>query len=265
LGQTLGWDVHKEKIMHWRIVLADKFGQSRFPDILVSLLCALNERDCDAMLQCIDQVLKYFRKHLKHSFPLYPAITVSDDGLIKLDYPTKTYDYIFDFIKKNCITSVLDMYSTDTGIGLKLAQDFPNIAVTVVCRADKDKEIYDTQNIITHSLTYNASIIVGIKPQPTEKYDLIIYHNLFRPDKFQEISRVIRGQITHYCIIEVPLKGDKVLVKKNLGYEYLQTPFDFRSHLCSNQIKVNRCLKINYDDNHYKRYLFICGGPTASV
>lgn len=273
LGQTLGWNIHDTNIVHWDDIIANNFGQKCFPRIVVDLLRSLHGKDTETIVDCIDKTLIFLRKYIKQTSDLYQNLVSECDGVIRLVYPCRVYEFIFAFIQSNNITNILDAHSVDTGIGLKLAQDFPNLSVTLGCSTNE--EVLETRTVINDCLTYNTSIIyanvLDIRPVIGEKYDLVLYYstfyNLLQTNKLGDILRIIKSQVGQYCIIEVPVIGDTSLTKimdrhKNINYECLTTPYMFRSYLCVNNIKVNRCLYVDYDNHELKRYLFVCSIST---
>lgn len=269
LGKKLGWNVLNTPINHWDKIVADHFGKTRFPSVIVDMLQSFNSRDHEMMIKMIDQTLLYLKKYLKQNLTTYHHLNISDEGTITLSYPHKIYDLIFDLVKNQNMLNILDVHSVDTGIGMKLAQDFPNLIVTLGC--SNNEEVHETRVIINNCLTYNTSIIyanmVDIKPSVNDRYDLILYYasfyQLLQTHKISELLQIVKNQASRYIIIEVPVIGDSALVKliensKNANYGCLTTPFVLRNHLCFHKIKVNRMIYVDYGVKQLQRYLFFC-------
>jgi hypothetical protein len=269
LGKKLGWNVRDVTISHWDEIVSDQFGSTRFPEQLVSLLVAFHNREKEKILLSLDEALTYLKTQLKQKFPTYDMLRTDDNNMIIIDYPNKMYNIIFDLIQNMNLNSVLDVQSTVSGIGLKLAQDFPNILVTLGCGTND--EITDTRNIISNCVLYNASVMYGniveFKPTNAERYDLVLYHtvllDLLQTKKLSDLFQFVRNQVGRYFLLEVPIKGDATLAKivknqKKNTAECLLTPYTFRTYLCVNKIKVNRCIHMDYGSRQIKRFLFVC-------
>jgi len=265
LGHKLGWNVQNATISHWNDIVADNFGTNRFPVQFVELLIALHNRDKEKILFHLNETFEFINIRLKQKYPTYDTLKIEED-IIVIDYPIKQYHLIFDLIQKMNLNNVLDTQSNITGVGLKLAQDFPNILVTLECHTVD--ECNDTRNIISNCLIYNACVTHGIvKPTNGDRYDLVLYHtiifDLLQTKKPSDLFQLVRNQVGKYFILDVPIKGDIVLAKiiknhKKNNYEYLLTPYTFRTYLCANKIKVNRCIHIDYGSRQIKRFMFIC-------
>lgn len=266
LGQRMGWDVQDTVISHWNDIVINQFGINRFPPSLVDLLVAFHSKDHDRILTCLDETGNYLKSLIKQKFTTYRMLRMDNDDLITIDYPNKPYRIIFDLIQILHLNSVLDIQSTATGVGLKLAQDFPNILVTLGCATNE--EISDTRNIISNCSVYNASVISGsmvdFKPTNGDRYDLVLYHSVILDlKKISNLFQSIRNQVGRYFVLEVPIKGDAQLNKiiktqTKKTYECLLSPYKFRTYMCANGIKVNRCYHIDYGSRQIKRFLFIC-------
>jgi len=268
LGQQLKWNVKQSRISHWDEIVSDNFGQNRFPAPVYACFEALYKRDKVAITPAIDTLLVYLRDHLKTDMKAYRFLMLDEhDDLIRLEYPSTTYEALFNFIKNNAINSLLDVPPHKVGLGLKLAQDFPNIAVTVGCKTVE--ETVDTRNIIQHCLTYNAHIINGapldLKPSIGERFDLVIYNSTILPllqhNRICDFMKMIKCQVSCFFLMEIPVKGDQELnhvVDRQVIDEYFANVFVFRTYLHTNRIKVLRCFSVDYRNRHIKRYLFIC-------
>lgn len=269
LGHKLGWNVQDTTINHWDEVVANNFGQSCFPETIVTLLYSLHNRDHNQIIDCLDRTMLYIKSYIKHDFTTYHSLTIDNEDIICINYPSKTYEFLFDLVHNKHLISVLDICSCSNGIGLKLAQDFPNISVTLGCSTNE--EINDTKSIINNCVTYNTSIIHSnpsdIKVPINERYDLVLYYlmlyDLLQMNKISDIFRLIKNQVGKCFVIEVPIIGDHLLSKimdshKNLNYDLFISPYTFRSYLCLNKIKVNRCIFIDYGNKQFKRFLFVC-------
>jgi hypothetical protein len=259
LGQKIGWNVKNIKISHWNDILEDDFGKGRFPEQIVELLCSLHSRDKDKIGHHLNEVATYLREHTKREFH---SLRIDDNDIITINYPPKTYNTIFNLVEKLIITTLLDGSSC---VGLKMAQDLPNLNILIACNTPD--EVSDTKYIINNCMTYNASVVhCGIMDMRANKYDLVLYHlvilNLLRAKKLPELFNMIRKQVGKYFVIEIPVMGDVVLMRiiKNydINYEQLTNQHTFRTYLCANNIKVNRCSHIDYTNRHLKRYLYIC-------
>lgn len=266
LGISMGWKVPETLIAHWDQIVADRFGKSRFPEVLVDLLCALHMKERETILSASDQVLIYLKKHIPLKLNSFPKITLDSNEMILLAYPNQVYGQIFTLIQKTKIRRVLDIHSTETGLGPKLAQDFPNLQVGLGCRnAD---EIRDATCLINNCLIFNAFIVPGnlleIKVSVTESYDLVLYsisiYHLLHTYKINDLLKILRNHVSHYFLIEIPIEGDDLLsnVSHLPNFDCLKSPHIFRAHLCAQRFVVNRCLYVDYGQLHTKRFLFLC-------
>jgi hypothetical protein len=274
LGKHYGWSVFDTKISHWDIVINDNFGQKRFPEQLVDLLCALHGRDRETILKCSDQSLEYLKVLFTQQFHLYQNIMINDE-MITITYPQKIYDYIFEFVHTNKLTNILDVHSCDRGLGLKLAQDFPNISITLGC--SDQKEIIETREIINNYIIFNTEIVylnsLDFNVLCNRQYDLVIYcssfYDLLKQNKVDEISRLLKNQVSKYCLIEVPIvehiDNEDLEKRKETKLQHVKSIHHFRSYMCRNQIKVNRCFLIDSCGSNISHYVFVCHVNTGSI
>jgi hypothetical protein len=273
LGQKLGWKVLDVTISHWDEIVADQFGVGRFPESFVSLLVAFRDKNQEKIIQYLNESIAYVKSNLKKRFATYDILYIGDDDTVVTDYPGKAYHSVFDLVQVSRLNNVLDIQSTNTGMGLKLAQDFPDISVTVGCGTND--EVSDTRYIMKNCLIYNATVVYGnileFKPPSTDKYDLVLYHtiifDLLQTKKLCDLFQFVKNQVRRYFVLEIPVKGDSLLTRivkshKKLNWECLSTPYAFRNYLCANKIKVNRFSQIEYNSKQLKRFLFICSVET---
>jgi len=268
LGQQLNWNVRQTKICHWDDIIKDNFGRSMFPVPISGLIESLHQRDREQTINSLETALIYLKGQFQMNFNTYRSLCIDDDGIIKVHYPSKSYELIFNLIKNEHLCTILDIHSNELGIGLKLAQDFPNISLTVGCRTDE--EVIDTKTIIQQCVIYNASTIKGpivdIKSLTGERFDLVLYHstvyNLLQTNRMMDLPRVLRTQVGRYCLIEVPIKGDhdlmKLMEQQKVSYDFLLNPYTFRTYLNLQKIRAIRCLHVDYGNKYMKKYLFIC-------
>lgn len=244
LGQSIGWRVVSTSINHWDEITNDNFGKSRFPMPLYELLVSLHNRDMSQINTALEGVNRYFVENIKSKVLSYHSLVVNSEGIINIEYPYDTYLFIFNYVKKCGVNTIVDLYPTDCGLGLKLAQDFPNVTVSLGCC--DGVEIADTKYIISNSLIYNTKIIDN---KPIGKYDLTIF--TVHSDRLPNLQRIIKTQLsTHFLIEMTPEKSHMIC----------ETPTLFRTYLCECGTKVNRCFLTGSGT-----FLFICELPIVSV
>ena len=258
-GKQKGWNVIDKTPIHWDDIVNDNFGNTRFPPKICEFLLSIHSRDHDVMLSTIDNTLQYFRKYIKQTFQCYPILNMNEDGLISLAYPSEIYDKIFGIIREHKIKTIFDIQSRIKGVGFKLAQDFPDITVTILCT--DHKELEDTISIANNGVIHNTSIIysnyIDVRPGNSDKYDLGLYNSFDELLKFHgitDILRAIRSQIGKYFIAGVRMIDTRHSKHDNC-YEILKSPYAFRTHLCNNKIRVNQCMSV--DGGNY--FVFFCG------
>ena len=266
LGKRLGWDItfKTTRINHWDDVVTDDFGRGKFPTQFSDLLINLHEKK-DQINQSIDQVIDYLHISAKQDYISYNFVTISQNGTICTDYPYKTYDQIFNLIKENHPINVLDASPCPYGLGLKIAQDFPNIQVTLKCSGETERN--DTCQIVETCGICNIVVRDYNKPLIGERYDLIIYQSLLcdllESGKSSELIRHIKGCMSKYLITEVPIDNDKMLVNTGIradtSNDIFGSIFSIREYLISNNVKVNQMTYIEYCKKTIKRFLLTCG------
>ena len=152
LGHHLDWkNVRDEKVYHWDEIVSDRFGANRFPEPFVNVLVALHAKQFPPITSALDVAASYLQRRIKTQFETYRQLSLNEDGFVCINYPFHIYGIIFELIRKQRITTVLDAHSCEPGIGLKLAQDFPNIVITLGCA--NQQETLDTRSIIGNSLS----------------------------------------------------------------------------------------------------------------
>jgi hypothetical protein len=269
LGKNYHWNIIEsdDNIHHWREIVNDNFGLSRFPQQFVNVLSALSANNKNELYVCIDALILYIKDRLKHDYPSYKTLTIDDHDMIILDYPQYIYDMIFGLIQNDHLLNILDFHSTASGLGIKLSMDFPNASVTLICRSKN--ELDDTHHLLDSCTIHNAAVIQSDMTNSclnnSHKYDLVIYNqvifDLLRMGKLYDIFRLLRKYTHKFGFIEVPVLGDELLYdvsNNNLNvYTYFNTPFTICSYFLHNNIMVDRCIYINYNDSGKKRYLLM--------
>ena len=129
-------------------------------------------------------------------------------------------------ISEESIKTILDLYSVDHGLGLKLAQDFPNSQVTLgVNTLEESTEIETiTNNCVlyntnTYTGTYTYTLTSPLTSSPAvrgfpdiynsraNKYELVLYHTLIDTlltlKQLERLSHIIRTHTSRYCLLNV--------------------------------------------------------------
>jgi hypothetical protein len=269
LGKNLGWPVLDIAITNIAAVVKDNFGESRFPEPIVKFLSLMHSKEYSKSLEFLEMGKKILKRLISKKYTKYQHVTIDEEGSLELSSHTLVkYELAASFIKDKDILTILDARSCIGGIGLKLAQTFPNIKVTL-SNSDTD-ELDKTKKIAGNCMIYNASFLnEHIKDTKLPaKYDLVLYYSLFhhllKTQSIDCIIRMVKSQVSKFCIIEVPMKGDALLEKvmKNSPntehFRCLTSPDVFRYNLIINRIKVNKCVKVDYGSNRLIRYAYIC-------
>lgn len=211
LGQKVGWNVLKNQIHHWNDIVNDQFGDKRFPSVVVGLLTALHCRDSNQISNSMTQLIDFLHQRLIDQLSHIKTIQINDQGLVVLKSGHRMYDLIFSLIENHNIESVLDMYPLDGGIGIKIAQDFPNLHVALGYQInDKDQltnyiSLFTLNNVSLFPISFNNSRI-----NKEEMYDLVLYHQIISDLDLEIINNLIRRQVKKFFIIDLPVNLNEI-------------------------------------------------------
>ncbi len=270
LGKNIGWPVLDLTIANLTTVINDKFGESRFPEMIVKFLQSLYSKNYSKSLEYLENSKLLLKQHVQKKYTKYQQVSVSETGSIELESHTLgKYNLALEIIKSKNIKTLLDARCCIGGIGLKLAKEYPNIKVML---SNNDlQELEKTKNIGLNCMIFNVQFIPehikDIKPCPNNKYDLVLYYSLFhhllKTQTIEDILKLVKSQTGKYCIIEVPIIGDSLLNKvmksgnqENFGC--LKSHDVFRQYLVLNNIMVNKCVRLDYGSEKLIRYAYSC-------
>ena len=271
LGKNLNWPVLDIGLINLDFVIKDNFGKGRFPDPLSRCLQYMHGKNYSKAVEQIEIAKSYIKKKINRKYTKYQHMNIDENGTLDLfSHTLIKYEIAYNLIKEKVPSTVLDARCCLGGIGLKLAQDFPDLNIHLA-NPDTD-ELNKTKQLSTDCMIFNTTFIPDqlseIKSIRNTKYDLVIYYSLFhhllKTLPIDEIIRRAKLQIGKYCIIEVPMRGDALLNRvMKLGttvenFQCLASPDTFRYYLILHRLKVNRCIRINYGDSRLNRYAYVC-------
>lgn len=270
LGKNVGWRVLEIGLINIDFVTKDKFGKNRFPDSLVEFLESMYARDYSKVLEKLESCRTYLRKKIQEKITKYQNITINDQGKLNLkSNALYKYQLARQITKDRKIRSVLDARCSYGGIGLKIAQEFPKIPVSL--SNANSKELNEAKKTANNCMIYNVSFMetkLNENMAKNIKYDLCLYysvvHHLLKNLDINKIIEIVKAQTSKYCVIEFPIKGDKLLTRvmkssqNKENFECLKSLETIRYHLIMNKLKVEQCVKINYDDDQLNRFAFVC-------
>lgn len=274
LGKGLGWPVIDMGPTNTTFVTYDNYGESRFPEVVVKLLQALHSKQYTLALEHLNGTLKLLCEMIPKKFTGYQKINIDENAIIGLSSHTLTkYQLAEEIVKSKNITTVLDSRCNKGGIGLKLAQTYPKLHVSF--GSPDMSELSKAKSLANHCMVYNVSFIPSVVKDgivtisSKQKYDLVLYysifHHLLKVYSIKELIEMIKMQATKYCIIEIPILGDSLLdqvmkTTKNVdNFKCLTSPETFRYYLILYGLKVNKCIRVNYDKKRLIRYAYVCG------
>ena len=163
--------------------------------------------------------------------------------------------------------TLLDAGCSLGGIGLNIAQNY-NSFITLnnitTNELNTAKEISSLCNITNVEFT-NINIL-----NIENKYDITLYfailHHLLKYKKPEEIIDILKKQTKDYMIIEIPIKGDKLLdlVVNNIvepwenNYKILESHNNFINFIKNNNLYILESGKIYYpNSNDLNRYYYL--------
>ena len=270
LGKNVGWPILDIGLINIDFVIKDNFGKNRFPDPIVKFLQTMHLRDYSKSLEHISVAQVYLKNKIKRKFTKYQQVIIDENGFVNLSSHTLSkYNLAKNIIKEKKILTVFDARCCSGGIGLKIAQKFPNLFVSIG-NSDQN-ELNKVKQMANDCMIFNVSVVseqlIGIKSKQ-QKYDLVLcyslFHHLLKTVKIDEILRIIKLHMSKYCIIELPIKGDALLnrvmkiASTPENFECLASPEIARYYLVINKLKVDKCVKIDYNDDRLNRYAYIC-------
>uniref|UniRef100_A0A6C0BLT5 Uncharacterized protein n=1 Tax=viral metagenome TaxID=1070528 RepID=A0A6C0BLT5_9ZZZZ len=281
LGYRMGWNRHQTDgsvVSHWDEIVSNNFGRSMLPMELAELLYSLHQRNIGEIKTHLQIAQDYLKNNLCRDVCSYRrCLKINQQDLIELNYPNKLYQMLFQLIDQREveIKTVYDWHAAESGAGLKLAQDFPNIVVTLGCHTPE--EVIGTQEVMDRCVIYNTLLntpelkpLAVMRALNREQYDLIIYGrivlDLLIAGKLAELPRMIRSQVGKVCCLEVPMVGDYELGKIQTQIpaatcDPLISPLVFRTFLQVNRVRVNRCILMDNNgsgEHRMRKYFFWC-------
>jgi hypothetical protein len=209
LGNQLNWSSPTPKIAHWNEVLKDSFGQTSFPEPFYRILDGLHKRDHEQVKNWIVHAKAYINTVMETYNVSLSSVRIDVTGQIQIGCPVDIYKYVFDFVRKNKIQTIFDLHPIKTGIGFKLAQDFPDIQVTLGCYSQEESK--DLRFIINNGLIYNTTIVCvdpnDLRLNTGEKFDLVLYGTAVNHLKIQDITYLLRLRINGhgFFMLEAPI------------------------------------------------------------
>jgi hypothetical protein len=284
LGKNVGW--HQNLQIPSRITFSDDHEKYNLPNVIVELLKSFSTRDhtgthshvSSLILESIKNARAYLKKQIPCKYDNYQLFTINDEGVIDLTSHTLSkYQIVENLIKDKNVKTILDARCYVGGIGLKLAQEFPELQIHLNNETvdELEKAQKNAKSCMLFNVAFTAVPVQMIRPHRLQKYDVTMYystfHHLLKTMTIDEIILIVRSQTQKYCIIETPIMGDSLLDKimKQPGrvenFRCLASPETFRYHLIMNQLKVNKCIKLNYENNNLIRYAYICSPASFEI
>jgi hypothetical protein len=270
LGKNIGWHTSEIFAPHTHFPEDGNYGEYKFPREVIKFLSAMRENDHPKMIDYINRLRTLLKTYInkKYSDMNHQHITITGSGDINLSSQSITkFELTEKLVSLKGIKSILESRCGIGGLGLKLAQCFPDIKVTL---SNSDiKELAQAKQIATDCMVFNTNFIGEPKPSShSHKYDLVLYyssvHHLLKTQTMAELIDDLKLQMNKYCILEVPMMGDSLLDRVMKGapnvanYRCLSSPETFRFHLLSNDLKVLQCIRINYNRKDLIRFAYIC-------
>lgn len=247
------------------------YGKDIFPQIFYLFVNDLSHRNFKSAEKNIQRCIEFFSKKIEKNYVQYQYVNINGLGKITLgDHTLNKYcitERVLNY--NNNYKTMLDAGCCIGGIGLKIAQEYPHLHVTLnnitkdeICVAEEIKD-----NLIISNVTINIDNIIMIK----NKYDVCFYfsliHHLLRDKPLIDILDIIFSQTEHYAVIEFPIKGDKLLDIVISNSQYPEN-YEFLSSLgnlidvISKYVRVKEVIKVDYLYDSFRRYAVICSKLT---
>lgn len=253
IGRQLNWPaLSGTSTFHWSDVEKYQFGKHIFPDDITLLLISLNNRDINPAIKHAQVSAEFFHSQILSKCVLSSVNALNDQLIMTVSYTCEIYGNIFNHIKMYNIQSIYDLHPSSTGLGYKLAQDFPYIDVYIGHNTDN----YYLLSMMIDNLMLSNTLMV---PNPVPKADLVILGNICIPEgnKISEGNKItdgtgrmseifkksVRPYISKYGLFEIPIIDNLTILS-------------IRDLLHLMGIKVHCCW---CKSNKSNKYLFWCG------
>lgn len=229
-------------------------------------------RNMAAIIKMFDVMEEYFRTNLVKEYNIYQYVKVNRDGEICLsEHTLQKYTFASQIItlpdiSPNMEYTVLDAGCCIGGISLKLAQSYPNLTVhcnnITTTELNTCSEIANRCNIVKHCV--DNTNIINLK----QSFDITMYfaiiHHLLKSATFDQVINMVLSQTKMYTIIELPVKGDKLLdmvihdaqESHKQNYKHLDSLISLLAKL-SEKMDMITYTKINYGNNDLVRYAIL--------
>jgi hypothetical protein len=249
------------------------FGANIFPyDVYKMLECLYNYKFDDAII-LLKNIINTYKSEIKCSYNEYQYIDINSRFELSVRnhtlYKLQTVQQLIKYTDLSKF-SVMDYGCCNGGIGLSIAQQFPNsnVHMSNICTKELDicNEIKD-KCVLSNVTIHNMNVVNDIN-----SYDICLYfailHHVLNYKTMDEIINMVLKQSKKYAIIELPFGNDlllknvknqneknKDLEQYNKSYYYLETTEQFISKITPffNIIEYG---KIDYNTQNLNRYFF---------
>jgi 2-polyprenyl-3-methyl-5-hydroxy-6-metoxy-1,4-benzoquinol methylase len=203
-------------------IIENNYYEEILGELYSSYLKTLNNNNFIALKEIEDQVVSELSNEIRHEYKNYQTISINSSGTISLYESTlekynvcnKLFTYIISSGEDPMtIKSILDAGCSIGGIGLKLAQLYPHLTVTLNNMTQSELEIATTisQHTAVFNINKNGKNLIAL----SESYDITLYfsilHHMLKHHSLDEVMSMVRSQTKKYSVIEIPLKGDALL------------------------------------------------------
>lgn len=218
----------------------------------------------DIVIDELENKLKDTSRSLNH----YQNINIIDGYINIQSHTLKKYTYAKEILDlNNHITSVIDYGCSIGGIGLRIAQDYPHVKVSM-SNID-DFEVNTCSDFIQCSRLKNITVKKENVVDSQNSYDLTMYfaliHHVLKNKTISYVIDMVYSQTNIFSIIEVPIGNDALLkmVKENgvvdyqNSFKYLES-IDLFLDIFSSKFKILKVDNIIYPNSpDLNRHVFI--------
>jgi 2-polyprenyl-3-methyl-5-hydroxy-6-metoxy-1,4-benzoquinol methylase len=254
-------------------IINHNFFNTITDNCVYSLLLNLNNECFDNAINDILSIQFLLKNNSGKHFNNYQNLSIGENFTVQLhDHTLEKFNYFYFLLENKFINQhenlfILDAGCSIGGIGLKIAQLYPNFTV-LLNNINNDEINICSQNIddlcMTNISIYSDNLKSLDKQFDCTLYFAILHHLLKFEDKFDNIVDMIKYQTKHYTIIEVPLIGDallnNIINNSNVNYHdtfrYLENKDLFLEKFIP-FFDIIMCEKIIYGNGDLNRYVFI--------
>jgi hypothetical protein len=257
------------------ILQNDNFGKNYLDDTHVQLLKNLFIKNFDKSIELFDIIIETLKDASIQKITNYQYLEINRENKLSLNLHTKfkwdkfmkLYNLHVNY-NNDIIETVVDYGCSIGGIGLKIAQDYPKIKVTLNNINDSELKICRKlkNELFLNNIIINDENVRFIQ----NKYDVTMYyailHHILKNETMENIIELINIQTNKYSIIELPFGNDALLcnvmkdgiVNYNDTFYYLEN-IEYFIKKINKYFDVLEYEKIDYGENSkdLNRFLFI--------